>query len=70
MKLLTENGTAVNPEQIRKLFSSLKQVVVDSFRNDLEKGLFTLKLHTLDHLEEDIYIFGNNKFLDPGTFEN
>lgn len=70
MNLVTGNGTGVSKPDITELVSTLKRTVVETFKDHCEKGLFTLKFHTMDHLAEDISRFGSCKFLDAGAFEH
>ena len=59
--------TADSLEQHIALF---KQTCKDIFEKHVNRGLFTLKFHLLDHLVEDLRKYGTLDFLDAGPYEN
>lgn len=54
---------------IEYLTSTIEHFIVGIYAAHCEKGLFTWKFHLLDHLGEDLRIFGIAKYLDVSAFE-
>lgn len=62
-------GTPVTSEVFQSFFHAFKRVVVDKFSEHGEKGLFSLKIHLLDQMEQYINRFGSLHFLDAIPFK-
>ena len=56
-------------ERLRKLVQSLKKSSSEFFSRFVDKGLYTLKFHLLDHLPEDIEKYASLSFTDASPFE-
>ena len=56
-------------QTLRTLVQSLKKNSNDFFSRFVEKGLYTLKFHLLDHLPEDIEKYASLSFTDASPFE-
>ncbi len=55
---------------LQSLIKTFKSKCVNLFSPFVDKGLFSLKFHLLDHLMEDLRKYGNLDFLDAGPYEN
>lgn len=64
------SGGPVTGALVDDLATEIKKLVVKTFVDHTEKGLFTLKFHLLDHLAEDITRFGSLPSLDATAFEH
>ena len=51
------------------LVMDLKRECKDVFAEHVQKGLYTLKFHLLDHLAEDMARYGSLEFLNSGPYE-
>ena len=55
---------------LRNMVRNLKEKASSFFSNYVEKGLYTLKFHLLDHLAEDVEKHSSLAYLDAGPYEH
>ena len=64
-----EGISTIQLKKIQCLINLLKRESKKLFEPYVQKGLFTLKFHLLDHLVEDLSKYGSLQYLDSGPYE-